>query len=222
MKFCFLELLSHKVWECNSRFPNLYYYIASVASSNNLSMEVPKKLTVHHPSVHNCILATWLLYREIRSPANVKLIVDVIQCEPPIIKKALLYACGNALVCETVEDARQVNYITLNKVKACVQSLLTMQASEEILAVASYTSTLLRTAPTWPGGKRNKIFENIPLLPWHVNCMVFNTYNLPIAWLVRKTFHDLPAWCSLLYCVIWRLIFRASRWLTTWIRDTRL
>lgn len=52
-----------------------------------------------------CLLPT---YREIRQPANVKLIVDVIQCEPPVIKKALLYACGNALVCETVEDARQV------------------------------------------------------------------------------------------------------------------
>ena len=48
------------------------------------------------------------------------------------------------------------------KVKACVQSLLTiMHASEdapaaeswEILAVASYTSTLLSTVPTWTRGK---------------------------------------------------------------------
>lgn len=39
-----------------------------------------------------------------------KLVVDVIRYDPPIIKKALHYACGNALVCETVEDARQVAY----------------------------------------------------------------------------------------------------------------
>ena len=88
-----------------------------------------------------------------------KLIVDVIQCEPPIIKKALLYACGNALVCETVEDARQVNYITLNKVKACIQSLLTMQASEEILAVASYTSDPFVLHRLDPEGSKTKYLK---------------------------------------------------------------
>lgn len=48
--------------------------------------------------------------REIREPKNVKLVVDVIRYDPPSIKKALIFACGNALVCETVEDARKVAF----------------------------------------------------------------------------------------------------------------
>ena len=39
-----------------------------------------------------------------------KLVVDVIRYDPPSIKKALIFACGNALVCETVEDARRVAF----------------------------------------------------------------------------------------------------------------
>jgi len=54
--------------------------------------------------------SVWCDYSSIRSPADVKLVVDVIRYEPPVIKKALLYACGNALVCNTVEDAREVAY----------------------------------------------------------------------------------------------------------------
>lgn len=39
-----------------------------------------------------------------------KLVFDVIRYDPPSIKKALLFACGNALVCEFVEDARRVAF----------------------------------------------------------------------------------------------------------------
>jgi structural maintenance of chromosome 1 len=48
--------------------------------------------------------------RDIKDPKNVKLVVDVIRYDPPCMKKALLFACGNALVCETVEDARRVAF----------------------------------------------------------------------------------------------------------------
>ncbi|ELT90865.1 hypothetical protein CAPTEDRAFT_228943 [Capitella teleta] len=48
--------------------------------------------------------------RDIREPKNVKLVVDVIRYDPACIKKALLFACGNALVCDTVEDARKVAF----------------------------------------------------------------------------------------------------------------
>uniref|UniRef100_A0A095B070 Structural maintenance of chromosomes protein 1A n=1 Tax=Schistosoma haematobium TaxID=6185 RepID=A0A095B070_SCHHA len=47
---------------------------------------------------------------EISDPPNVHLVIDVIQCDPIIVKKALTFACGNALVCETVEHARYVAY----------------------------------------------------------------------------------------------------------------
>lgn len=46
--------------------------------------------------------------RDIREPRNVKLVIDVIQYDPPVIRKALQFACGNALVCETPEDARKI------------------------------------------------------------------------------------------------------------------
>ena len=51
-----------------------------------------------------------------------KLVVDVIRYEPACIKKALLFACGNALVCETVDDARKVAFglRERHKVSACV------------------------------------------------------------------------------------------------------
>ncbi|BHF59560.1 Structural maintenance of chromosomes protein 1B [Sparganum proliferum] len=48
--------------------------------------------------------------REINDPPNVHLVIDVITCDPVIAKKALQFACGNALVCETVEHARHVAY----------------------------------------------------------------------------------------------------------------
>jgi len=60
------------------------------------------------PSVTVGGLLMWC--REIKDPKNVKLVVDVIRYDPACIKKALLFACGNALVCETVEDARRVAF----------------------------------------------------------------------------------------------------------------
>uniref|UniRef100_A0A5K3FM05 SMC hinge domain-containing protein n=1 Tax=Mesocestoides corti TaxID=53468 RepID=A0A5K3FM05_MESCO len=48
--------------------------------------------------------------REISDPPNVHLVIDVINCDPVIAKKALQFACGNALVCDTVEHARYVAY----------------------------------------------------------------------------------------------------------------
>jgi structural maintenance of chromosome 1 len=47
------------------------------------------------------------------------LVVDVIRYEPPSIKKALIFACGNALVCETVEDARKVAFGGHERHKVC-------------------------------------------------------------------------------------------------------
>ncbi|UYV72660.1 SMC1B [Cordylochernes scorpioides] len=48
--------------------------------------------------------------RNIQSPKNVKLLYDALQYDPPAIKRAVLYATNNALVCETAEDACKVAY----------------------------------------------------------------------------------------------------------------
>lgn len=48
--------------------------------------------------------------RNIKDPRNVKLLYDVLQYDPPEIKRAVLFATNNALVCETPEDASKVAY----------------------------------------------------------------------------------------------------------------
>ncbi|VDM52681.1 unnamed protein product [Angiostrongylus costaricensis] len=48
--------------------------------------------------------------RELTYPKGVKLVYDVIQCNHPAARKALQFACGNALICETAEDARTLAY----------------------------------------------------------------------------------------------------------------
>uniref|UniRef100_A0A452UY50 Structural maintenance of chromosomes protein 1A n=1 Tax=Ursus maritimus TaxID=29073 RepID=A0A452UY50_URSMA len=47
---------------------------------------------------------------KLRELKGAKLVIDVIRYEPPHIKKALQYACGNALVCDNVEDARRIAF----------------------------------------------------------------------------------------------------------------
>lgn len=51
-----------------------------------------------------------LVHRTISQPKNVKLLYDVLQYDPPAIKRAVLYATNNALVCETADDASRVAY----------------------------------------------------------------------------------------------------------------
>ncbi|XP_078596279.1 structural maintenance of chromosomes protein 1A-like [Branchiostoma floridae x Branchiostoma japonicum] len=48
--------------------------------------------------------------REIRNPHGVKLVIDVIRYEPASVKKALQFACGNSLVCESPDDAKKVAF----------------------------------------------------------------------------------------------------------------
>ncbi|XP_057376078.1 structural maintenance of chromosomes protein 1A-like [Daphnia carinata] len=48
--------------------------------------------------------------RVIRDPPNVRLLYDVLQYDPPEIKKAVLFVTNNALVCDTQEDAMKVAY----------------------------------------------------------------------------------------------------------------
>jgi structural maintenance of chromosome 1 len=47
--------------------------------------------------------------RELQEPKNVKLVLDVIKYDKQYFK-ALLFACGNALVCDNDDDARRLAY----------------------------------------------------------------------------------------------------------------
>lgn len=58
-----------------------------------------------------------MTFREMKEPRGVKLVLDVIHFDPPQIKKALQYACGNALVCETSEDARKLAFVGIQRHK---------------------------------------------------------------------------------------------------------
>ncbi|KAI6215832.1 hypothetical protein M3Y94_00430900 [Aphelenchoides besseyi] len=48
--------------------------------------------------------------RNMTDPPNVKLVYDVIQCNMPQVRKALQFACGNALVTDNANQARQLAY----------------------------------------------------------------------------------------------------------------
>ncbi|GLH03186.1 Structural maintenance of chromosomes protein [Gryllus bimaculatus] len=48
--------------------------------------------------------------RNIKEPKNVRLLFDVLHYQPTDIKRAVLFATNNALVCETPEDAMKVAY----------------------------------------------------------------------------------------------------------------
>lgn len=59
---------------------------------------------------------------KLRELKGAKLVIDVIRYEPPHIKKALQYACGNALVCDNVEDARRIAFGGHQRHKVCTPS----------------------------------------------------------------------------------------------------
>ena len=46
-----------------------------------------------------------------------KLVIDVIKYDPPIIKRALQFACGNAVVCDDMEEARKVAFASSERKK---------------------------------------------------------------------------------------------------------
>lgn len=48
--------------------------------------------------------------RNIQQPKQVKLLFDVLNFNPPAIKRAVLYATNNALVCESADDANRVAF----------------------------------------------------------------------------------------------------------------
>ena len=62
--------------------------------------------------------------REIRNPHGVKLVIDVIRYEPASVKKALQFACGNSLVCESPDDAKKVAFEMGERHKVGIESRL--------------------------------------------------------------------------------------------------
>ncbi len=51
------------------------------------------------------------------------MVVDVIKVLVPQAKKALQFACGNALVCENAEDARRLAFGGAYRHKVCCTSV---------------------------------------------------------------------------------------------------
>ncbi|XP_077988808.1 structural maintenance of chromosomes protein 1A-like [Glandiceps talaboti] len=92
--------------------------------------------------------------REIREPRGVKLVIDVIRFDPPPVKKALQYACGNSLVCETVDDARKVAFGGAERHKAVALDGTMFQKSGIISGGAS---DLKAKARRWDEKSLNKL-----------------------------------------------------------------
>ncbi|OAF71099.1 Structural maintenance of chromosomes protein 1 [Intoshia linei] len=57
--------------------------------------------------------------RNVEIVRGVKLAVDVITCNPPVIKPAIVFSLGNSLICNSVDDARKVAY-TMKERHKCV------------------------------------------------------------------------------------------------------
>lgn len=47
------------------------------------------------------------------------MVFDVIRFDPPIIKNALQFSCGNAIVCDDMEEARRVAFGSAERKKVC-------------------------------------------------------------------------------------------------------
>ena len=54
-----------------------------------------------------------------RLGGSCKLVFDVIRFDPPIIKNALQFSCGNAIVCDDMEEARRVAFGSAERKKVC-------------------------------------------------------------------------------------------------------
>lgn len=77
------------------------------------------------------------MFRELQDPKNVKLVLDVIKYDKQYFK-ALLYACGNALVCDNDDDARRLAY----------------EAHDQKHKVVSINGTLFSKSGVISGGSR--------------------------------------------------------------------
>uniref|UniRef100_A0A8B9JLJ9 Structural maintenance of chromosomes protein 1A n=1 Tax=Astyanax mexicanus TaxID=7994 RepID=A0A8B9JLJ9_ASTMX len=75
-----------------------------------LSLALQVSPTFSNCALHSSPLQVKPTDEKLRELRGAKLVIDVIRYEPPHIKKALQYACGNALVCENVEDARRIAF----------------------------------------------------------------------------------------------------------------
>uniref|UniRef100_A0A915I2X7 Structural maintenance of chromosomes protein n=1 Tax=Romanomermis culicivorax TaxID=13658 RepID=A0A915I2X7_ROMCU len=99
-----------------------------------------------------------LFSRELREPRGVKLVIDVIQFDPPQIKRALQFACGNALVCETAEDARKLAFVGTqrHKVIAYYDELMEMfqilKSFSSLHCAVSLDGTLFQKSGIISGG----------------------------------------------------------------------
>lgn len=88
--------------------------------------------------------------REIREPKNTKMLFDVIKFQPPQIKKALMFAVGDCLVCETDEDARQLAFGNNNKQQQR-QKVVSFEGTlfQKSGAISGGSAELKRKAKMW-------------------------------------------------------------------------
>ncbi|UJR14762.1 hypothetical protein I4U23_001752 [Adineta vaga] len=84
--------------------------------------------------------------RELQEPKNVKLVLDVIKYDKQYYK-AILYACGNALVCDNDDDARRLAYESGNQKNKVVSLNGTLFSKSGVISGGS--SELKARAKRW-------------------------------------------------------------------------
>ncbi|CAD5219780.1 unnamed protein product [Bursaphelenchus okinawaensis] len=93
------------------------------------------------------------LKEQLRNMRNAKLVYDVIQCSVPEAKKAVQFACGNALVADSIEVARDLAYGT-DRYKAVTENGTLFNPEGTI---SGGSSDLKQRSKKWDGQQTKKL-----------------------------------------------------------------
>ncbi|XP_075066448.1 structural maintenance of chromosomes protein 1B [Mixophyes fleayi] len=93
---------------------------------------------------------------KLREIKGSKMMVDVIQCSSPQLKKVIHFVCGNGLVCDTVKDARRIAFDGPQRLKAVsLDGTLFMKSG----VISGGSSDLRFKAKRWDEKEINELKE---------------------------------------------------------------
>uniref|UniRef100_A0A8C4WXX4 SMC hinge domain-containing protein n=1 Tax=Eptatretus burgeri TaxID=7764 RepID=A0A8C4WXX4_EPTBU len=101
------------------------------------------------------------LDEKLREIEGVKLVFDVIRFKPPEIRRAVLFACGNTLMCDTMEDAKHIAFSSTYRRRAVSLDGTLFDKSG---IISGGMSDLRMKAKRWDDNSMEKLKEKKELL----------------------------------------------------------
>ncbi|XP_077786919.1 structural maintenance of chromosomes protein 1B isoform X6 [Podarcis muralis] len=90
------------------------YMVAIVVASEKVARECIRFLKAQRAEAETFLPLDYLkvepINEQLREIKGTKMMIDVIQTSFPALKKVIQFVCGNGLVCETVQEARQIAF----------------------------------------------------------------------------------------------------------------